>query len=190
MTIQQANYRLKNIIDQFGKDYETACAASLQAFVASSKGGDMLPMPGHIYGNDHKERFEAHCRDVENEAVSIVEEQEAVLSNKLTEAPTADAVNIVQMLALRDDLTEEEVNNLLAKYGDNVQTFKAIVSVAASKGLHNRWTCPQEEKLEDLRALAAAFHRTFTLQSAEVGHASTGFLEMLKLQVDSALHLE
>lgn len=187
MNKQQANYQLKAIVDKFAQDYEATCTASLQAFVASSKGGDRLPAPGHIYGKEFGEQFSGRCQKYCEDAIAIIEEQAQAVRDKLADAPSDEAVRTIQLLALREDLTVDEINNLLHKYGSNAQAYKAIVSVAASKGVRGLWTNPLDAALEDLSALASVFRRTFSLQSAEGGHAGGGYLSMLKLQIDSAL---
>ena len=181
-----ANLRLQQIVDQFGETYRALCEASRAAFMASLRGGDRIPAPGHIYGKEFGEQFSAKCREFMDAAAAIIDEQTAVVREKLVEAPSTEAVNTVQLLALRDELTEEEVDGLLARYGENAQVFKAIVSVSAAKGLRG-WKCPLDERLEDLNGLLVTLRRTFTLASAEAGHASEGYLAMVKMQINSAL---
>lgn len=190
MTTQQANYQLKNILDKFAKDYQTTAEASRVAFMQSAKGGDMIPAPGHIYGNDYKARFEDRCRGYQTEAETVLTNIIADARAKATEAPSAEAVRVVQMLQLREELTADEVNNLLSAYGSNAQAYKAIASVAASKGVHVP-LCPIDEELEALKDLQRQMANTLTLASAQGGHATDSFLSFFKtMNVDTALPTE
>ena len=190
MATQQANYQLKNILDKFAKDYQTTAEASRVAFMQSAKGGDMIPAPGHIYGNDYKARFEDRCREYQTEAETVLTNIIADARAKATEAPSAEAVRVVQMLQLREDLTADEVNNLLSVYGDNAQAYKAIASVAASKDVHVP-PCPIDEELKALEDLQRDMAKTLTLSSAESGHTTDSFLSFFaSMNIDPTLPTE
>ena len=68
MTKNNANYELKVILDKYAQDYAHTAEASRNAFMQSAKGGDMIPMPGRIYGNDYRAQFEEQCRGYQAEA--------------------------------------------------------------------------------------------------------------------------
>ena len=190
MTTQQANYQLKNILDKFAKDYQTTAEASRVAFMQSAKGGDMIPAPGHIYGNDYKARFEERCKGYQAEADGVLSGIIADVRARATEAPREEAVRIVQMLQLREDLTADEVNNLLSVYGDNAQAYKAIASVAASKDVHVP-PCPIDEELKALEDLQRDMAKTLTLSSAEGGHVTGNFLSFFaSMNIDPILPTE
>lgn len=190
MTTQQANYQLKNILDKFVKDYQTTAEASRVAFMQSAKGGDMIPAPGHIYGNDYKAQFEDRCREYQTEAETVLTNIIADARAKATEAPSAEAVRVVQMLQLREDLTADEANNLLSVYGDNAQAYKAIASVAASKDVHVP-PCPIDEELKALDDLQRDMAMTLTLSSAERGRTTDSFLSLFaSMNIDPTLPTE
>lgn len=186
MNTREANFQLKQLVDEFGSAFHTISEASRTALMTSLKGGDMIPVPDKLYGNEYRAQFTDRCREILDAAVAIIDEQTDAIKASMAEAPSADAVNTVQMLALRDDITADEINVVLEKYGENYQAAKAIISVAASKGLRG-WSCSADSRLEDLENLRSVMRRTINATSAENGHASNGYLEMLKLQIDSAL---
>lgn len=186
MNTREANFQLKQLVDEFGSAFHTISEASRTALMTSLKGGDMIPVPDKLYGNEYRAQFTDRCREILDAAVAIIDEQTDAIKAAMAEAPSAEAVNTVQMLALRDDIAADEIDIVLGKYGDNYQAAKAIISVAASKGLQG-WSCTVEKQLADLEALLSIMRRTMTATSAENGHASSGYLEMLKIQIDSAL---
>ena len=190
MTKHNANYELKVILDKFARDFSQTAESSRNAFMQSAKGGTMIPAPGRIYGNDYKAQFEERCKEYQAKAADILDGIISDVRAKATEAPSAEAVRIVQMLQLRKVLTTDEVYNLLAVYGSNAQTYKAIASVAAEKDVRIG-PCPLDAELKALEDLKHNLLNTLTLASAEGGHASEGFLGLFKsMYIDAALRPE
>lgn len=187
MTKNNANYELKVILDKYVQDYTQTAEASRNAFMQSSKGGDMIPAPGRIYGNDYKAQFEERCRGYQAKAEKILDGVIADIRAKATEAPSDEAVRVVQMLQLREDLTADEVYNLLYVYGNNAQAYKAIASVAASKGVRVI-PCPIDVELKALEDLKREILKTLTIYSAEGGHANESFMSFFKsISIDAVL---
>lgn len=86
----------------------------------------------------------------------------------------------------RTNVTQEEVYGLLVKYGYNALTYRAIASAAAANGMKVD-DCPQKVRLDALKELQADIARTITTPSAEVGHATEGFIEMFKMKIDDVI---
>lgn len=187
MTKNNANYELKVILDKYAQDYAHTAEASRNAFMQSAKGGDIIPVPGRIYGNDYRAQFEEQCRGYQAEAAKILDEVISATRAEATEAPSQEAVRVVQMLQLREELTADEVHNLLSVYGSNAQAYKAIASVAASKGVRVM-PCSIDEELKGLEALKRDMVRTLTLANADRGHATDGFIAFFKsVSIDAVL---
>lgn len=190
MTKNNANYELKTILDKYAQDYAQTAEQSRQDFIQSANGGEMIPVPGRIYGNDYKAQFEMRCRGYQAEAEKILNGVIADIRTKATEAPSDEAVRVVQMLQLREDLTADEVYNLLSVYGNNAQAYKAIASVAVSKGVRVM-PCPIDEELKDLEALKRDTMKTLTIYNAEGGHADESFMSFFKaMSVDRVLPID
>lgn len=189
MTKKEANFRLKNLVDTFGQDFETSAEASRVAFMQSARGGDMIPVPGRFYSEEARDQFQERCLGYAAQAQQIIDTMTTTLRTVLAEAPSEEAVRVIQLLMLRKDLTEEEIYNLLEVYGDNAQAYKAIASVAAEKGLFVT-PCPVDQRLKTYADLAASLEKTFTATSAEGGHASDGYLSMLKWMIDNVIPVE
>ena len=189
MTKHNANYELKVILDKFARDFSQTAESSRNAFMQSAKGGTMIPAPGCIYGNDYKAQFEERCKEYQAKAADILDGIISDVRAKATEAPSAEAVRVVQMLQLRKVLTTDEVYNLLAVYGSNAQAYKAIASVAAEKDVRIG-PCPLDAELKALEDLKHNLLNTLTLASAEGGHASEGFLGLFKSIIDADLRPE
>lgn len=186
MTNTEVNYRLKQILDKFAAEYNAAAETSRIALMQSGQAGGLIPEPGHLYGNEAKAAFDAKAREYQQQADTILDTQAAALRAKMAEAPTQEAVRVVQMLQLRDNLAADEVSELLRTYGSNAQAYKAIASVAAACKVHVP-PCPLDEELKSLQDLRDSLHSTLTTHSAEGGHAGDGFIAWMKMFVDKVL---
>lgn len=189
MNTRQANVRLKSIVSEWADTYRRTVERSRQEFVATAQGGETIPAAGRLCGKAAYTAFEDQCAAYREEAQNIIEESLQQLREKMVEAPSADAVHAVELLALRADITKDEVELLLEKYGGNVQAYKAIASVASKNGIRG-YVSPLETRAQDMETLQAAFRRSISAASAENGHASPGFCDMLQMQVDQAFPVE
>lgn len=190
MNKKEANFRLKNIIDKFGEHFKEIAEKSRIDLIQSSSGGAMIPLAGRIYGNEYKASFEESCKEYQAEATQIMDEIISSTLAELTRAPSDEAVNIVQMLRLREELNSDEVYSLLAVYGKNAQAYKAITSVAAAKGVRVT-PCPIDKELKELEEFKKQILDTLTLSGAERGHATESFLSFFKsMSIDTVLPVE
>lgn len=81
---------------------------------------------------------------------------------KLTEAPSAEAVNYLAAIAGRDDMTNDEVNAALERYGNTHAAQKAIISAGKRSGLSFIDTrTDTEQDIAALRDLASTVEREF-----------------------------
>lgn len=186
MTKTEANYRLKQILDKFAAEYNAAAEASRVALMQSGQAGGLIPEPGHLYGNEAKAAFDAKAREYQQQADAILDTQASAIRAQIAAAPTQEAVRVVQMLQLRDELSADEVSELLRTYGGNAQSYKAIASVAAARKVRVP-PCPLDEELKALLEFQASLRNTLTTHSAEAGHAGDGFIAWMKMFVDKAL---
>lgn len=181
-----ANKELKAVLDAFAAEYKAASEASRIAFMQSMKGGDTIPAPGRLYGNDAKEAFDRKCTELRARAAAVMDTLTAEAQAQLYAAPDRECAAVVDVLRGRTNVTQEEVHGLLVKYGYNALTYRAIASAAAANGMKVD-DCPQKVRLDALKELQADLARTITTPSAEVGHATEGFIEMFKMKIDDVL---
>lgn len=82
---------------------------------------------------------------------------------ELTEAPSAEAVNYLAAIAGRDDLSNDEVNAALDRYGKTHAAQKAIISAGKRSGLAFTDTrTDTEQDIAALRDLASTVEREFS----------------------------
>lgn len=182
------NTKIKSIIKSFGDSYSKACEDSWIDAVSMMKPAQAAPVKGVIYGDANRKKFEEDCTKYRAEALSIINSELDSCNKMLSKAPSTEAVNSITLLSMRgkDSVTPEEVDRLIDTYGSNFQAFKTIVSVARDKGIRTNRVNPAEEKIESMKGLSRAINSTLSLRGAEAGHASEGFLALLRQSVDSA----
>lgn len=182
-----ANKELKAVLDDFVAQYAAACEASRVAFMKSSKGGDRIPEPGHLYGNDAKEAFDQTCAELRSRAAAVLDTMTEEARAQLYAVPDRDCSAIINAVNGRTNLTREEVDGLLTKYGYNALTYRAIASAAKANEITVN-DCPQQVLFNDLVELRRAFDEILTTASAEAGHAAEGFAELFKMMnIDSVI---
>ena len=69
-------------------------------------------------------------------ASEVIAEHREKLEKALSVAPTAEQLNLLTALQLRDDISEEELNSIAGQLGTNFQAIKALQSIAKKKGVN------------------------------------------------------
>lgn len=69
-------------------------------------------------------------------ASEVVAEHREKLEKSLAAAPTAEQLNLLTALQLRDDISKEELNSIAGQLGTNFQAIKALQSIAKKKGVN------------------------------------------------------
>ena len=190
-TYKNENTQIKGIISQFKDAYRTSCEASRNAYMKTLPSGAPIPKEGVIYGDDYKEEFRSMCCGYRARADEIIDGVIARLKKVMTEAPSSEAVNVVSLLKMRNNLSIEEVRDLLDRYGDNPQTWKAISSIANDHELYVG-NHPIYEEMKDVEGLKRSIDKTLTPLNSNYTNTNTrdGFLSILNMQIDGALPTE
>ena len=80
-----------------------------------------------------------------------------------TAAPSTEAVNVVTLLNARQNVSAEEIDQLMTKYGhDCPMVYKALHEKAESLGYHDFKPHPIAEEAENMEAMTSLIDRTFT----------------------------
>ena len=181
MTInEKTNKELKSIISQFKDSYRIACDSSRNEYIKTLSAGARVPKEGILYGDERRQEFESMCAGYRDKALALLNKVLSDLHDKMTEAPSTDAVNSITLLGLRKHISQSEIENLLERYGDNPQAWNTIVSIARDHDIHAFNDHPIKRQIEAVDGLARTMERTISAQSANGGHASDGFLYNVK----------
>lgn len=177
---------LKSMIGEFSEKYADTCQRTRQDYISTLAPGSRIPEGVRIYGEDERKAFEGVASDYRAKASKILDEEISKAKDQLTTAPSDEGVRVCSLLKMRDNVSRDEVNDLISKYGDNVQTYKAITAIAHEKGIKGFNNHPVEEKVSAYESLKKSLDSYFTLNSAENGKTSAGSSAFLGLFIDDA----
>ena len=185
-TNQRINKDLKSLVSQFKDGFRIKCDSSRNAYMKTLSPGAPMPLEGRIYGDGNRQEFESECMGYRNKAREILGDYLGDLKKKATEAPSTDAVNTISLLNMRSNITEREIDDLLTRYGDNPQAWRAINSIAIDHDIRVFKDHPVYEEISTVEDLGASLDKAISLQSAESGHASDGYIALVNAQIDGA----
>lgn len=184
--MQNRSKELKSIVSQFADAYKMTCDRSWNDYVKTLTPGTMLPPKGRIYGEDKRAEFESLCQDYRVRVDKVLDEVLVGLNRKMTEAPSTEAVNTITLLNMRQNVDEIEIGNLLTKYGDNPQSWKALVDIASAHNIHVWDAHPVEKQIDGIENLRSSLGRVISRTSAEAGHTSDAYISVVCMDIDNA----
>ncbi len=190
ITNKQANTQLKSIISEFRDGYDQICRSSREAYLKTLAPGATVPKEGLIHTTAGHEEFKAMAQKLREKADAIMEEALSSLREKMTAAPSTEAVNTLSVLNLRDDVTEDEIDSLLAKFSDSPQAWQSVLSIAKRAGFRDFLNHPVFDQLRKVEDLQKSLDSALTASSAMTGRATNGFLALLEMQVDDTFSTE
>lgn len=187
---EKVNKELKSIISQFKDSYQIACDSSRNAYMKTLPAGARVPKEGILYGDERRQEFESMCAGYRDKALALLNKVLSDLHDKMTEAPSTDAVNSITLLGLRENISQSEIENLLERYGDNPQAWNTIVSIARDHDIRAFSDHPIEGQISAINDLSRSLERVLSTRSASAGHATDGFLSMVEMQIDEVFPAE
>lgn len=190
---REINTELKKIFDEWMSAYTAFANESFDERARTVRPGEYVqPKSGRIEGEYYRGLFEKKCEDLRIQANALIMDSLNRIHSAVAEAPSAEAVNTVALLKLRDDVTSEEYSDILSRYGSNYQVYKTVASMAAA---HNIKFPPSE--LEYQQAYIEALAKDIagiSLQGAEQADFAHGYgkglVSMYKLAVNRAFPFE
>lgn len=182
--MQNVNRQLKDIFSRYAADFDRAAERSRIEEIKNIQGGAVVPVSGKIYGHDARAAFGDVCAGYRDQIRGIMEGERKKIREKITDAPSADAVSAVSLLNMRKDIPENEFRNLLERYGNNYQVYQALASVARENGIHIE-DHPLRAQLDGIDRLENSLCREIDIASAEKGHTSGAFQSIVGMTIDS-----
>lgn len=191
-TNKEINKRLKELNGLFRSKYEETAARSWEDHVKTLPAGQPTPPKGKIYGETARDSFNEYCSNLRAEAADLIGQARKEVKNKMLEAPSADAVNVVNLLKLQEHPTREMVGDILGKYGDNYQIGKTISSIAHDRGIRGLTGASDEldQRMEALDRIEKSYGPSvFSVKGAEQGRTG-GFMSLVESEIDSIFPAE
>ena len=168
---------IENVAEQVAQAYDGALNSYRHA--QESDRMEQARVTGGVNSNGKfaYEQFENDAKNAvyaeRDRAMNAINTALAAREAELTEAPSAEAVNYLAAIAGRDDLTNDEVNAALDRYGKTHAAQKAIISAAKRSGVAFIDTRTDTERdIAALRDLTAQVEREFS--PLKIGTVSDG----------------
>ena len=152
--------RLREITNDFMNEYAGYCVQSRNEYLKTLKPGTPTPSEGKIYGD-------AFLRSFNERADFYRSKVDALLGGKLDEiakvkttAPSSDVVNLLTMLSFRDNINENDIDEVMQAHGDNYQAYRALQDIAKKHNVRIYQDHPlvsQEEVLKSAKKALDSF---------------------------------
>ena len=185
------NTKLKDISNRMVETYNVMRQASENKFKASMKVGETFHPQSGFYYDEDRNLFKEQCNKLKDEAMKIVSEVTDRLAAQYTKAPTADAVNVVNLvnaIQSKDFINADTIDILLTRYGtDNPMVYNAIREKADSLGYRGEFKKhPIEREIEDVKNLEYQIGKNFYYREMEDSSSVVIQKSALEQAIDSA----
>lgn len=154
----KANRELKQIINDYRKAYETIKEINYAQYKAELKPGQTV-QSNINFSSDNVDRLKEKAAACREKAQDVIKPLLDRIDREITDAPSTEATNTIQLLALRSNITEADVENLMKRYGDNIQAYKAIRDIAKGKEIDIYKPHPAEEERDRVNNLLHNFQK-------------------------------
>ena len=163
------NKDLKALVNRYKQDYEIARKASEDRYKTTLKPGEVFRAKQGFYFDDDRQIFKEKVADkLKAEAHELIKLAALELSTLNTKAPDTEAVNVLSVLNARQNVSADEIDELMTKYGlECPMIYKAMREKAESLGYHDFKPHPVSEKAEDMDAFSRVIDSTFDVYRAE-----------------------
>ena len=183
------NTQLKAITKGYADDFKAISERSREERLKDLAPGSSIPASGKLYGDKAKNDFKVKADTYRARANEVIDKEPKSRNDKMTAAPSTEAVNTIQLLKMRNNLTEADINPLMKRYGDNTQVYDTLRDIAAQHGIHGYHLeeNPLRVKANKLSDLKNSINNNLRVERAERGYASDGFISFLNATIDDAL---
>lgn len=186
------NSELKALVAAFRNSYQEHCKRSRDAYMGTLHAGAAIPPADHLYPGDEKTEFENECVGFRQKANDIISSALEDISVKKSEAPTPEAVSVLQLLSLRKgSISGEEIQNLADRYGDNYQVCKTLVSIALEHDLNEFAfaTIGLDDKEENIENLGKQLNNNLTISTA-MSRNTDAYWALVNMYIDQAFPVD
>lgn len=173
------NKELKGLIADYKRDYEILRQKSEAKYKNSLQPGAVFHAQQGFYYEEDKAEFEQICRGLREKAHALIDGATLELMAQNTAAPSTEAVNVVTLLNARQNVSAEEIDQLMTKYGaDCPMVYKALYEKAQSLGYHDFKPHPIAEAAENIEQLNSVIDRGFNAYNEGNMVATTAALDV------------
>ena len=130
LNIASVNDAVMKEIADFADEYAATVAVDFGKRCAALEPGDIAPKEGSIVLNDSIRHIENYSFESQQRIIGICEGARAKALHLISEPPSADALRLMQSMAMRgDSVSDMELDAMLRTYGSNYQVRKFVNEV-------------------------------------------------------------
>lgn len=168
------NRELKGIIDEYKRNYEKMRRISEEHYKTTLKAGETFNPHEGFYFDEDRRAFQAICDSLKDRANEVIRGAALQVMAQNTAAPSTEATNVITLLNSRQNVSADEIDQLMTKYGaDCPMVYNALLEKADSLGYHDFRPHPVTAEAESIEAMANIIDKTFIANRAEHNMVST-----------------
>lgn len=161
------NKELKGLMEDYKRSFEQLRQASEDRYKTTLQPGQTFRARQGFYDDESKAKFVTICSDLKEKAHALVDGVAQQIMDENTKAPSTEAANVVTLLAARQNVSADEIDQLMTKYGiDCPMVYRALYEKASSLGYHDFKQHPIVEAAENVERMNRAISRCLDPYSA------------------------
>ena len=162
------NKELKALVNEYRDSYEALRQKSEAKYKTTLQPGATFHPQKGFYYEEERAAFNSVCDRLREKAHALVDGATLDIMAQNTAAPSTEAVNVVTLLNARQNVSADEIDQLMTKYGtDCPMVYKALHEKAESLGYHDFKPHPIAQAAENVEAMNSLIDRTFGTTAAE-----------------------
>lgn len=188
---KELNKNISEAYNDYAFRFKKIKQAHRDEYIKSLAPGAMIPNDDIIkLDGEYREQAEKLCSDTQIKVLEQLTRAKELIADEVTAAPTTDAVNIVSLLNMRADLNQEELDSIYAKYGDNLQIYKALGDIAHKHKLMVNYANGLEEQSERIDNLIRNANNISVYEAENNNQVADGFCFMRQMDIDETFPTE
>ncbi len=164
----EVNKALKGIIAEYQDSYNKLRQISEDKYKTTLKPGAIFHQQNGFYSEEERQEFQTICDKLRAQAHGLIDDLAKEVIEQNTAAPTTEAANVVAIINARNDVSADEIDQLMTRYGhDCPMVYRALYEKANSLGYRDFKQHPIVEEAENMATLSGLIDRTFDARTAE-----------------------
>ena len=158
MNFEKEKQRIAEINQKYVTVYKECFDAADAEIREGLRTGHVMPRINGIATQAQRDKLRERAAELRAEAMESVNRIRDNINATRTEAPSPEAVNYIQLMNMRDYVSQEDLDEAVAAYGGNYSALRAINHIARQ---HDKmpYDHPVERQAEALESLTKSVSR-------------------------------
>lgn len=184
--VYDANGKVNKIIDDFRADFARTSESTRAKYVKELPAGARVPEQNKIFDSEEVSAFSERANKYRQDATDILNRCLDDISKAKAESPSSEAVNVLTLMSARQNVTADELSDVIRNYGSNYQVYRSCQDISVKNNLGRLADHPLQAKEQSINDLQSNLNRLFTYNDA-CKNANGGFYSFIQMAVDNAL---